>query len=207
MSLGPSRAGTGGRPALLVTRRLPDAVEARAARDYDARLNPDDIIHDGAGLARLAQGCSGILATTGERFDAATIAALPEGIGIIATYSVGVDHIDLDAARARGIVVTNTPDVLTDATADTTMMLILGAARRAGEGERLVRAGAWKSWTPTLLLGVHVTGKRLCILGMGRIGQAVARRARGFDMEIHYSTRRRLPPELEAGAIPRRAAG
>jgi lactate dehydrogenase-like 2-hydroxyacid dehydrogenase len=121
-------------------------------------------------------------------------------VRIVATYSVGVDHIDLGAASARGLVVTNTPDVLTDATADAAMLLILGAARRAGEGERLVRAGQWKSWTPTLLLGVQVTGKRLCILGMGRIGQAVARRARGFDMEVHYSTRRRLPPEQEQGA-------
>ncbi len=120
---------------------------------------------------------------------------------MIATFSVGTDHIDLAAAKARGIAVSNTPGVLTDATADIAFLLLLGAARRASEGERLIREGRWEGWAPTQLVGVHVTGKRLAILGMGRIGQAVARRARGFDMEIHYHNRRRLPADEEVGAI------
>ncbi|MFQ3623340.1 MAG: D-glycerate dehydrogenase, partial [Acetobacteraceae bacterium] len=131
---------------------------------------------------------------------AATIARLPPGVRIIATFSAGVDHIDLEAARARGIVVTNTPDVLTEATAELTMGLILAAARRFGEGERLVRSGGWRGWTPTQLLGLQVSGKRLGILGMGRIGRALARMARGFRLEVHYHNRTRLDPALEEGA-------
>jgi glyoxylate reductase len=119
----------------------------------------------------------------------------------MATYSVGHDHIDLAAAKARGIIVTNTPDVLTDATADIAMLLILGAARGASWGERMVREGRWTSWSPIAPLGHDVTGKRLGIVGMGRIGQALARRARGFDMPIHYFNRKRLPPEQEMGAV------
>lgn len=191
------------RPVLLVTRRLPEAVEARAARDFDARLNPQDRALSGADIARLAAetGAAGILCTAGDRLDAAAIAALPEAVRIVATFSVGTDHIDLDAAKARGLIVTNTPDVLTDATADIALLLMLGAARRASEGERMIRAGAWTGWAPTQLLGTHLGGKRLGIIGMGRIGQAVAQRARAFGMAIHYSNRRRLPAEQEAGAI------
>lgn len=128
--------GPDDRPALLVTRRLPPDVEALAARNYDARLNPEDEAWDGAAIARRAEGCAGILLTAGDRMDAATIAALPETVRICATFSVGVDHIDLEAARARGLVVTNTPDVLTDATADIAMLLLLGAARRARPSRR-----------------------------------------------------------------------
>jgi lactate dehydrogenase-like 2-hydroxyacid dehydrogenase len=120
---------------------------------------------------------------------------------MIATFSVGTDHIDIAAAKARGIAVANTPGVLTDATADIAMLLLLGAARRAAEGEQLIRQRAWTGWAPTQLIGSDVTGRRLAIFGMGRIGQAMARRARGFEMEIHYSNRRRLPPDQEAGAI------
>lgn len=189
------------RVALLVTRRLPAAVEARAAQGYDARLNPDDTPLDAAGLVARADGAQGILCAAGDRLTAETIAALPASVRIVATFSVGTDHIDLAAAKARGLVVTNTPDVLTDATADIALLLMLGAARRASEGERLVRAGAWTGWTPTQLLGTHLGGKRLGIVGMGRIGQAVARRARAFGMTIHYSNRKRLPAELEEGAV------
>ncbi|UKJ75343.1 2-hydroxyacid dehydrogenase [Azospirillum brasilense] len=191
------------RPVLLVTRRLPDAVEARAARDFDTRLNPQDRALSGADIAALAgeTGAEGILCTAGDRLDDAAIAALPEGVRIVATFSVGTDHIDLNAAKARGLIVTNTPDVLTDATADIALLLMLGAARRASEGERMIRAGAWTGWTPTQLLGTHLGGKRLGIIGMGRIGQAVAQRARAFGMTIHYSNRRRLPAEQEAGAV------
>ena len=189
------------KPTLLVTRRLPDNVLARAERDYDARINREDRLYDGHEIARLSDGCAGILTCSTEKFPSAMIERLPASVKIIATFSVGFEHIELAAAKARGIVVTNTPDVLTDSTADIAMLLMLGAARRAFEGERLVRTGAWKVWTPTFMLGVDVSGESLGILGMGRIGQAVARRARGFGMEVHYSNRRRLPAAQEQGAI------
>lgn len=185
---------------LLISRRLPPAVEQRASKDYDAHLNQADEPYSADKLIALAQGAAALLVCPGNTVDAALIGRLPASIKIIATYSVGYDHIDVKAARARGLVVTNTPEVLTDATADTAILLMLAAARRAGEGERILRAGKWDGWKPTQLLGTHVSGKRLGILGMGRIGQAVARRARGFDMQIHYSDIRRLPPERELGA-------
>lgn len=189
------------RATLLLTRRLPSAVEARAALDYDVRLNDGDRPLYRDALVRAAEGCDAVLACAADRLPADVVMALPESVRIIATFSVGTDHIDLAAARARGLVVTNTPDVLTDATADIALLLLLGAARRAGEGEGMIRRDAWPGWAPTQMMGIHVTGKRLGILGMGRIGQAVARRARGFDMTIHYANRRRLPPEQEQGAI------
>ena len=126
---------------------------------------------------------------------------MPERIQAIANYSVGYDHVDTEAAKARGLIVTNTPDVLSDATAEVTIMLMLGAARRASEGERLVRTREWKDWSPSFMVGTQVTGKRLGIIGYGRVGQVVARRARGFDMEIHYHNRRQVLPELEEDAI------
>lgn len=191
------------KPALLVTRHLPEAIEARAARDYEARLNPADEpwSRDGAEIVRRAQGVAGILCAAGDPMNAKTIGALPESVKVIATFSVGTDHIDLGAAKARGIAVTNTPDVLSFATAEIAFTLMLMAARRAGEGERMVRARAWGGWAPTQLMGVTLEGKRLGILGMGRIGRELAKMARGFAMEIHYRNTRRLPPELEDGAI------
>ncbi|KAA0583400.1 D-glycerate dehydrogenase [Azospirillum sp. B21] len=190
------------RPVVLLTRRLPDAVEARASRDYRAVLNPEDRAFSGTEIAARAAeaGADAVLCCAGDRLDAAAIAALPKRVRVLATFSVGTDHINLEAARARGLTVTNTPDVLTDATADIALLLLLGAARRASEGERMIRANAWTGWTPTQLMGTHVGAKRLGIVGMGRIGQAVAARARAFGMAIHYSNRRRLPPELELGA-------
>jgi Lactate dehydrogenase and related dehydrogenases len=189
------------RPTLVVTRHLPDAVEARAARDFNARLNPEDTPLSGADIVARAQGAQAVLCSAGDRLNAETIAALPDSVRILATFSVGTDHIDLRAAEARGLVVTNTPDVLTDATADIALLLMLGAARRASEGERMIRADSWTGWTPTQLLGTHIGGKRLGIIGMGRIGQAVAKRARAFGMAIHYSNRKRLPSDLEEGAV------
>ncbi len=193
------------KPVLLVTRKLPEAIEARAAHDYDARLNPADEpwSTDGAEIARRAReaGAAGILGAAGDRFDAACLAALPESVKIVSTFSVGTDHIDLAAAKARGIVVTNTPEVLSFATAECAFTLLLMAARRAGEGERLVRAGRWKGWAPTQLVGVTLEGKKLGILGFGRIGREVAKMARGFSMEVHYRDVRRLPAELEQGAV------
>ena len=192
------------KPVLLVTRKLPEAIEARAARDYDARLNPDDAMwaQDGAEIARRAEeaGAAGILGAAGDKLDAACVQALPGSVKIITTFSVGFDHIALDAAKARGIAVTNTPDVLSFATAECAFTLLLMAARRAGEGERMVRAGEWEGWAPTQLLGVTLEGKRLGILGMGRIGRELAGMARGFRMEIHYRDVQRLPPEAEQGA-------
>lgn len=186
------------KPTLLVTRRLPPAVEARAARDWDARLNADDApITD---LAAAADGAAAVLCAPGDRLDAATIARLPPSVRAIATFSVGTDHIDLAAAASRKLPVGNTPDVLSAATAEIAMMLILMAARRAGEGERIVRAGAWTGWAPTQLVGTQVSGKRLGILGMGRIGRELAAMARGFGMSIHYRNRTRLPQVQEQGA-------
>ena len=193
-------AGMQGRHTVVLTRRLPPEVEARAARDYTVRDNPDDRPLDPPALLARAAGADGLLVCPADRLPAGLIAALPGSVRVIATFSVGTDHIDLAAAAARGITVTNTPDVLTEATAEIALLLMLAAARRGGEGERLVRAGAWSGWAPTQLLGLQLTGRRLGILGMGRIGQAVARRARAFGMAIHYSNRRRLPPELELGA-------
>jgi lactate dehydrogenase-like 2-hydroxyacid dehydrogenase len=188
-------------PVLLLTRRLPDAVMARAARDYRIIANEDDHAYAPVEIAAKAAGADAILVSAVDPIPGDLIRALPDSVRMIATFSVGTDHIDLTAAKERGIVVSNTPGVLTDATADIALLLLLGAARRASEGERLIREGRWEGWAPTHLVGVHVTGKRLAILGMGRIGQAVARRARGFDMEIHYHNRRRLPAGEESGAI------
>jgi len=188
-------------PRLLLTRLFPPNVEARAARDYAVQANPSDRIMSGPELAAAAQGFAGIMCAAGDALNAQTIAALPDSVKIIATFSVGTDHIDLAAARARGIAVTNTPDVLSVATAEIAMLLILTACRRGGEAERLVRAREWKGWAPTQLMGVTPEGKKLGILGMGRIGQALAKMARGFGMEIHYHNRKQLPAEEAAGAI------
>jgi lactate dehydrogenase-like 2-hydroxyacid dehydrogenase len=187
------------KPVLFVTRRLPTSIEALAARDFSARLTPSDVaIPD---LLSGAAGADAILCCPGDVMDAALIAALPDTVKVIGTFSVGYDHIDLDAARSRGIKVCNTPDVLSVATAECAMLLILAAARRAGEGERMVRSGAWQGWAPTQLLGTQVSGRRLGIFGMGRIGRELARMARGFDMEVHYRDMARLPHNLEQGAV------
>ena len=189
------------KPVILVTRKLPDAVEARLKSDYEARLNPDDALYSKDELIERVQGAQGILPCHTEKFDSDMIAQLPNDVKIIANFSVGVDHCDLAAAKDKGIVVTNTPDVLSDATAEIAILLLLGAARRAGEGETLVRTRTWKDWSPSFMVGVQVTGKRLGIVGMGRGGQMVARRAKCFGMEIHYHNRSRLAPDLEDGAI------
>jgi lactate dehydrogenase-like 2-hydroxyacid dehydrogenase len=187
------------KPVLLVTRRMPQAVEARAARDYEARLTASDTpIPD---LLARAAGADAVLTCPGDAFDAALIGALPDSVRVIATFSVGYDHIDVGAANARGIAVCNTPDVLSLATAETALLLILAASRRAGEGERMIRAGRWAGWAPTQLLGVGAAGRRLGIFGMGRIGRELARLAGGLGMTIHYRDMVRLPPALEAGAI------
>jgi lactate dehydrogenase-like 2-hydroxyacid dehydrogenase len=189
------------KPVVLVTRKLPDAVEERLRRDYDPILNPQDTLYSSDEIIERAKGADAILPCHTEQFTAEVIARLPESVRVIANYSVGYDHVDTEAAKARGLIVTNTPEVLSDATAELTMMLMLGAARRASEGERLVRTREWKDWSPSFMVGTQVTGKQLGILGFGRVGRVVAKRARAFDMEIHYNDLQHMPPALEEGAI------
>ncbi len=188
------------KPTVFVTRKLPDAVHDRLNRDYVADLNPDDKLYGADEILERARYADAILPCHTEHFTEDLVAALPDCVRIVANFSVGVDHCDLEAFRARGIVVTNTPDVLSDATAETAMLLMLGAARRAGEGERMMRDGSWKDWSPAFMVGTAITGKTLGIIGMGRVGQTLAQRARGFDMNILYYNRSRLSPELEQGA-------
>jgi lactate dehydrogenase-like 2-hydroxyacid dehydrogenase len=189
------------KPVVLVTRKLPEAVEDRLRRDYNPILNPNDALYSSDEIIERAKGADAIMPCHTEKFGADVIARLPERVRVIANFSVGYDHVDTAAAKARGLIVTNTPEVLSDATAELTLMLMLGAARRASEGERLVRTREWKDWSPSFMVGTQVTGKRLGILGFGRVGRVVAKRARGFDMEIHYNDIERLPPALEEGAI------
>ncbi len=189
------------KPILFVTRRLPPAIEARASRDYEARLNRLDTVRTGADVVAMAEEAQAVLCCPADKLDAGVIQALPPTVKVIGTFSVGFEHIDLAAARARGILVVNTPDVLSVATAECTLLLLLAAARRAGEGERLVRSGTWTGWAPTQMLGTGVVGRSLGIFGMGRIGRELATLARGLAMTVHYRNARRLPAELERGAI------
>ena len=189
------------KPILFVTRRLPPAVEARAARDYDARLNPEDAVRSGTDVVAMSQGAQAVLCCPAEKLTADVIQALPDTVKVIGTFSVGYDHVDVAAARTRGIAVVNTPDVLSVATAECALLLLLAAARRAGEGERLIRRGEWEGWAPTQLLGTGVVGRPLGIFGMGRIGRELAKLAQGLAMVVHYRDVARLPPELERGAI------
>lgn len=188
-------------PRLLATRRLPQEVEARLGAAYLAEFNADDHPMSEVEILKSAEGKDALLITSMDKgFATGIIAKLPPSVKIIATFSVGYEHVDIAAARARNIAVTNTPDVLTNATADIALLLILGAARGASWGERMVREDRWNSWSLTEPLGYDVTGRRLGILGLGRIGQAVAKRAQAFDMELHYHNRRPVAPDLTFGA-------
>jgi glyoxylate reductase len=186
------------KPFVIVTRRLPDVIETRMMELFDARLNLDDTPMTSDQLAEAVRTADILVPTVTDRVDARVLEQAGPQLRLIASFGTGVDHIDLKAARQKGIVVTNTPGVLTEDTADMTMALILAVSRRLAEGERLVRTGQWKGWGPTTMLGHRIWGKRLGILGMGRIGQAMARRARGFGLSIHYHNRRRVHPEIEA---------
>jgi lactate dehydrogenase-like 2-hydroxyacid dehydrogenase len=183
------------------TRKMPPTVEERAARRYRTVLNPEDRPLSAAELVARSQDADAVIPTVSDKFDVGVIEALGPRVKIIASFSAGTDHVDLAAARARDIRVSNTPEVVTEATAEVAMLLLLGAARRAHEGEVMVRQGTWPGWAPTFLLGRQLRGKRLGIVGMGRIGQVVARMARGFEVEIHYTDQARLPPERELGAV------
>ncbi|MGC6329540.1 2-hydroxyacid dehydrogenase [Rhizorhabdus sp. FW153] len=184
-------------PKLIVTRRLPAQVEARMRELFDVELNESDRPLSPAELAAAAARCDVLVPTITDEIDAAVIAAGNGRLGLIANFGNGVDHIDLKAARAARVIVTNTPGVLTADTADMTMALILSVPRRLAEGEKLVRSGTWTGWSPAAMLGHRIDGKTLGIIGMGRIGRAVARRARAFDLSIVYHNRHRLPEAVE----------
>ena len=185
---------------LLITRRLPEAVEVRASRDYEVVQNADDHQMTTDEIVEKAADVDAIVITITDKMREDVIAALPEHIKIISTFSIGCDHIDLAAAEARGIAVGNAPHGVTVATAEIAMLLLLGSARRAGEGENMIRTRSWPGWAPLQLVGQRLDGKRLGIFGFGKIGRALAQRARGFDMEIHYHDVMRAKPEDEHDA-------
>ncbi|MGC1502709.1 MAG: D-glycerate dehydrogenase [Sulfitobacter sp.] len=185
---------------LWITRRLSDATLERASRDYDVVINHGDLPGTAAELIRASAEFDAIIPCHSEHFSADVVAEFSDRLQIVANHSVGVDHCDLPALKARGIAVTNTPDVLSDATAELAMLLMLGAARHAVAGDRIVRTGAWNSWSPAFMVGKQVTGARLGIIGMGRVGRAFAAKARGFGMDIHYYNRTEVMPDQAHGA-------
>ena len=185
------------RPKVVVTRKLPAPIETRMAELFDVTLNVDDQPMSQQDLAAAVRTADVLVPTVTDRIDLGVLSQAGENLKLIANFGNGVDHIDLASARQRGIVVTNTPGVLTGDTADMTLALILAVPRRLTEGERMLRANEWTGWSPTGMLGSRIWGKRLGIIGMGRIGQAVARRAAAFGLSIHYHNRKRLPTELE----------
>ncbi len=186
-----------GTPRVRVTRQLMPAVEARLAELFDTHCNADDTPLTREELRAAMAECDVLVPTVTDRIDAELIEAAPDRLRLIASFGAGTDHIDIAAARARGIIVTNTPGVFTDDTADMAMALIIGVPRRVREGVALVRDGEWTGWTPTALLGRKLGGKTLGIVGMGRIGQAVAYRAKAFGLEIAYHNRKPLPAAIE----------
>lgn len=186
-----------GPPRVIVTRRLLPEVEARMTELFDVSLNRDDVPLTRDELAAAMRDCDVLVPTVSDLIDADLIAQAGERLGLIASFGAGTDHIDLAAARARKIIVTNTPGVFTDDTADLTLALIILVSRKFSDGARILREGRWEGWAPSTLLGHSLGGKRLGIIGMGRIGQAVAHRARAFGMQTHYHNRHRLPPALE----------
>jgi lactate dehydrogenase-like 2-hydroxyacid dehydrogenase len=195
-----------GRPVVIVTRRLPEPVHQALTREFDARLNPDDRPLTADGLRQALGTADALLTTVTDKLTADVLSAEPRRAKLVANFGVGFNNIDIEAAKARGIAVSNTPDVLTDATADLAMTLLLMVARRTGEGERHLRGGQWTGWRPTHMLGTHVTGKTLGLVGMGRIARAVAQRAHhGFGMKVIYHDPYPPPPEVAhaLGAEPR----
>jgi len=187
------------KPLVVVTRRLPDVVETRMCELFDARLNVDDHPMSTAQLSEVVKTAEVLVPTVTDRIDRAVLSQAGPQLKLIANFGTGVDNVDLDTARNRGIIVTNTPGVLTEDTADMTMALILAVPRRLAEGAAFLKDNStdWTGWSPTWMLGNRIFGKRLGIIGMGRIGQAIARRAKAFGLQIHYHNRRRLAEEVE----------
>ncbi len=185
------------KPLVVVTRKLPDVIETRMMELFNVKLNLDDHPLSQAELIEAVKIADVLVPTVTDRIDSGVLAQAGEKLRLIASFGTGVDHIDLATARQRGITVTNTPGVLTEDTADMTMALILATARRVSEGERLIRSNKWQGWGPMSMLGHRIYGKRLGIIGMGRIGQAVARRAKGFGLSVHYHNRRRVTASVE----------
>ncbi len=186
------------KPRVIITRKLPEAIETRMMELFDSRLNETDEPYDRNALIEAVKTAHVLVPTVTDRIDAGVLGHANPDLRLIANYGTGVDNIDVNAAYARGITVTNTPGVLTEDTADMTMALILAVSRRLAEGERLARSGEWAGWSPTSMLGHRIHGKRLGIVGMGRIGSAVARRAKGFGLSVHYHNRRRVHASLES---------
>jgi lactate dehydrogenase-like 2-hydroxyacid dehydrogenase len=194
------------RPTVVVTRRLPEAVERELMRDFEARLNPEDRPLGAEGLVEAMRSADAVLTTVTDKVTAEVLSAEPRRARIVANFGVGFNNIDVEVAKARGVAVSNTPDVLTDATADLAITLLLMVARRTGEGERHLRGGHWTGWRPTHMMATHVTGKTLGLVGMGRIARAVAKRAHhGFGMKVIYHDPFPPPPDVAAalGAEPR----
>lgn len=187
-------------PPAFLCRRFTQRIEHELRSRFQLHINEDDSVLKAAEIADKAQGAEVLLVTATEAVNAEVIRRLQPALKIIATLSVGFDHIDMEAARSFGIKVLHTPDVLSDACAEVAMLLLLNACRRGYEADRMVRSGAWPGWGPTQLLGLGLTGRRLGIFGMGRIGRAIATRAQGFGLDIHYHNRSRLTPDLENGA-------
>jgi glyoxylate reductase len=186
-----------GRPLVIVTRRLPDGIEGRMRDLFDVRLNIGDTPMDASALKDAVKAADILVPTVTDRIGAEIIDSAGPELKLIANFGVGFNHIDVKAARARGIAVTNTPGVLTDATADITMTLLLAVTRRAVEGSDVLRSGKFAGWNPTWMMGVGLRGRALGIVGMGRIGEAVAQRSRAFGMKIHYHNRKRVSAEIE----------
>ena len=186
------------KPKVILTRKFPETIETRMRELFDATLNDSDNALSRDELEIAVKTADVLVPTVTDKVDADLIAKAGSQLRLIASFGTGVDHIDLAAAKARGITITNTPGVLTEDTADVTMALILAVPRRIAEGDALARSGQWQGWSPTGMLGHRINGKRLGIVGMGRIGEAVARRARGFGLSVHYHNRKPVHPETEA---------
>jgi glyoxylate reductase len=186
------------RPFVIVTRKLPDPIETRMMELFNCRLNLDDKPLGKPELQAAVAQADVLVPTVTDRIDAEVLAAAGPALKLVASFGTGIDHVDLASAQQHGIFVTNTPGVLTEDTADMTMALILAVSRRLAEGERLIRSGGWTGWGPTSMLGHRIWGKRLGILGMGRIGMALARRAKGFGLSVHYHNRRPIPDDVES---------